>query len=109
MVQKAKNFIAIRMIFGIKQAKGPALSDKEREELNSQIALTKGKWRESGLFRPISGQMAIEYLIDQKIVDPQSDMDWWRPYFTDDPGLEETAALTPEGVRKLLVHLGYVI
>jgi hypothetical protein len=105
----ANDIRQLDMFFGIKQTKGPTLTEKEREELNSQIVLTKGKWRESRLFRPISCQMAIEYLTDQKIVDPSSDMDWWKPYFTEDPMVEEKAAITPEGVSKLLVHLGYVI
>lgn len=88
------------------------LSSEELNELKKEIGQIKAKIRITVQFKPIETHMVMQYLMKNKILEIHDgqvqDENWWRPYFTNDPVLDETAALTRNGAMQLLAHLGYI-
>ena len=89
----------------------PLRSDKinfTQEGWGKLLQFVKAKIRSTQQFRPFNAGLLVQYLHGNGMID-QNNENWWKDYFTANPTRDENARIIRDGVKKVLIHMGFII
>ncbi len=72
------------------------------------IQFIKAKIKSNKQYRLFTTSDALTYMHENHLVD-SSNENWWHGLVTADPFADEEARLTRDGVKKILIHMGFLI